>query len=403
MPAPPLTWKRDEGTDVHLLRDGPESKRLVDALDLAAGQAASVAFVPNLLGDVGDHGVELTADVGVVKARTHPIPPPPKLPFPRVRNFLLTAVFDDGAGHASETEIRVHVHDSVEAIWLTPSTLSIHQGADESRFTVLARFGDDGCVGDITDWPGLSFQSADESVVEVLGDGRLRAVVPDGSTSVTATLTLPSPPTSRTSGPATVLAKPPWVQVAAAARVDFVAGRVVPNRADPDSAKPDSVKSVVEGARNILFIADGFQDDQRFDYRNIVNTIARVLRGEEAAFAAAFQPLNLLKDTINFWTVFLPSRQSGITALGEYLMGPGPNGMAFLPQSRPAADAEEWDYLEFIHEVGLPAPGGPPPRPVGPRHRLAAAVRPPRHQGPRRRGLPGQLDVHGVPYSAQRT
>jgi len=54
--------------------------------------------------------------------------------------------------------------------------------------------------------------------------------------------------------------------------------------------------------------------------------------------------------------VFLPSRQSGITALGEYLMGPGPNGMAFLPQSRPAADAEEWDYLEFIHEVGLPAP-----------------------------------------------
>jgi hypothetical protein len=50
MPAPPLTWKRDEGTDVHLLRDGPESKRLVDALDLAAGQAASVAFVPNLLG-----------------------------------------------------------------------------------------------------------------------------------------------------------------------------------------------------------------------------------------------------------------------------------------------------------------------------------------------------------------
>lgn len=58
--------------------------------------------------------------------------------------------------------------------------------------------------------------------------------------------------------------------------------------------------------------------------------------------------------------MFLPSRQSGITALGEYLMGPGPNGMAFLPQSRPAADAEEWDYLEFIHEVGLPAPADRP-------------------------------------------
>jgi hypothetical protein len=272
-----------------------------------------------------------------------------------VRNFLLAAVFDDGAGHTSQTEIRVHLHDSVEEIWLTPSTLSIHQGADECRFTVLARF-DDQSVGDITDWPGLSFQSSDESVVKVIGDGRLQATAPSGSAQVTVTLILPSPPTDNTSDPATVRAMPGWAQVAAATRVDFVAGPVVPNRADPDSAKRDSVKSVVEGARNVLFIADGFQDGQRFDYRNIVNTIARVLRGEEAAFAAAFQPLNLLKDAINFWTVFLPSPQDGITALGEYFVGPGsrPAGAAFLPQPRPAPDAEEWDYLELIHEVGLP-------------------------------------------------
>jgi hypothetical protein len=361
MPAPPLTWKEDEGTDVHLLRDGPESKRLIDTLDLDPGQAASVAFIPNLLGSVGDHGVEVTADIGVVKAKPHPNPnPDPNAdpPFPKVRNFLLAAVFDDGAGHTSQTEIRVHLHDSVEEIWLTPSTLSIHQGADECRFTVLARFDDnvDGPVGDITDWPGLSFQSDDQNVVKVLGDGRLQAAAPGGRARVTATLTLPSPSTHKTSGPATVEAMPGWAQVAAAARIDFVAGRVIPNRGDPAGAKPDSVKSVVEGARNILFIADGFQHDQRFDYRNIVNTIARVVRGEEAAFAPTFQPLKLLKDSINFWTVFLPSRQNGITALGEYFLdtGPRPRGVAFPPQPRPADDAKEWNYPQVIHEVGMP-------------------------------------------------
>ena len=356
MAAPPLTWKPDEGTDVHLLRGGPESKRLIDTLDLDAGQAASVTFVPNILGSSTEHGLEVDVAAGIVKAGPHPKNPDPNKPdFPKVRNFLLTAVFDDGAGHSSQTEIRIHVHDSVEEIWLTPSKLSIHQGADECRFTVLARF-DDECVGDITDWPGLSFQSADGSVVKVLGDGRLQAVVPDDSAPVTARLILPSPNTDKTSGPATVEAMPGWAQVAAGARVDFVAGRVVPDR-----AKPDSVKSVVEGAKNVLFIAEGFMDDQRFDYRNIVNTIARVVRGEEAAFAPAFQPLNLLKGAVNFWTVFLPSRQNGITVLGEYFRatvsratGPRLVGALLGPQPPPAADAAAWDYLGVIHEVGLP-------------------------------------------------
>jgi hypothetical protein len=354
--APPLTWKQDEGTDVHLLRTSPESKRLIDTLDLDAGQAASVTFVPSILGSTSDHGLEFDVATGTVKAGPHPHNPDPNQPdFPKVRNFLLTAVFDDGAGHTGQTEIRVHVHDSVEQIWLTPSTLTIHQGADECRFTVLARF-DDQSVGDITDWAGLSFQSADPGVVKVLGDGRLQAALPDGSASVTTRLTLPSPPTDTTSDPARVEVKPPWAQVAAAARVDFVAGRVVPNRDDPDSARPDSVKSVVDGARNVLFIAEGFQHDQRFDYRNIVNTIARVVRGEEAAFASAFQPLNLLKDAVNFWTVFIPSRQNGITALGEYFVGTVSRlvGALLGPQPRPDADEASWDYPGVIHEVGLP-------------------------------------------------
>jgi hypothetical protein len=268
-----------------------------------------------------------------------------------VNNFILTAVFADGAGNkAGQTEIRIHVHDSVQAIWLTPPTLSIYQGADECRFTVLARFNDE-CVGDITDWPALTLQSSDEDVVKVLNGGVLQAAAAAGSAPITANLTLLSPSTSITSGAASVSAKPGWPQMAAAAKVEFVAGRVVPNMADPDS-----VKSVVENAKNILFISEGFRDDQRFDYRNIVNTIARVMRGEEAAFAASFQPLNLLKDSINFWTVSVPSVQDGITALGEYVFVILDRliGVLILPFPPPTEDTADWNIWQLIHETEMP-------------------------------------------------
>jgi IgA Peptidase M64 len=350
MAAPPLKWKEGEGADIHLLRGGPESKKLSDALDLDPDQAAFVNFVPSILGNSStDHGVEVTADVGIVKAGLHP-----SASFPKVNNFRLAAVFDDGAGNSDETAIRIHIHDSVKDIWLTPSTLSVHQGPDERRFTVLARFNDDG-VGDITDWSGLTFHSNDETVVKLNGSV-LQAVASSGSAPITANLTLLSPATDKTSPPATAFAEPSWAEVAKAAKVDFVAGKIVPNRADPDSTNPDSVKSVAESATNILFIGEGFRNEQRFDYRNIVNTIVRVMRGDEGAYAAAFQPFNLLKNSINYWTVFIPSREDGITVLGEHFIATLSRliGALVLPSVRPADDATEWTFRELIHEVGLP-------------------------------------------------
>jgi hypothetical protein len=34
MSAPPLNWKEDKGCDIHLIRGGPESRKLIDALDV---------------------------------------------------------------------------------------------------------------------------------------------------------------------------------------------------------------------------------------------------------------------------------------------------------------------------------------------------------------------------------
>src|SRR5206468_2021029 len=134
------------------------------------------------------HGVELDVSAGIVTALTHPDPS-----FPSVTNFLLSAVFADPSVF-QETEIRIHVHDAVQDIWLTPSTLTIHEGAaDEYRFTVLARFKDD-VVGDITDWPRLRYKSVDLAAhtdstdVLVSAKGILKAVTPGKSAEITVRL-----------------------------------------------------------------------------------------------------------------------------------------------------------------------------------------------------------------------
>ena len=121
--ASPLKWKEGEGYDIHLLRGGPESKKLIDALDLDSSQAALVSFIPKLKEGSSITRVELDASTGILRALMHPDPC-----FPKVNNFLLSALFA-GPDGIQETEIRIHVHDSVKDIWLTPSTLTIHQGA----------------------------------------------------------------------------------------------------------------------------------------------------------------------------------------------------------------------------------------------------------------------------------
>jgi hypothetical protein len=371
MAAPPLEWKEGEGHDIHLLRGGPASKKLIDALDIDATQGSSVVFITKLASGSDRHGVEVNSDEGIVSALPHPDPPhPDDPPFPKVSNFILLAVFSQPSGATFETEIRVHIHDSVKDLFLTPSTLTIHKDTNECRFTVLARFHDDtdedisevinnDTIGDITDWPELTYQSADPSVATVLPGGVLKAEVTSGSAPITVNLTLPSLGINKTSAPAQALAKPSWADVARAAKVSFVAGKVAPNQADPESDRQDSVKSVVENAANVLFIADGFRNDQRFDYRNIVNTITAVMRGDEMAYAPAFQPFNILKNSINYWTVFVPSEQDGITLLGEYASGVAHGrlkGERWEAEQRPDPAKAHWSVSELIHEVGFPTP-----------------------------------------------
>jgi hypothetical protein len=332
-----LAWKEGEGNDVHLLREGPPSKRLLDALDVPTGQ--TVTFVPNFTADAG---IEVDATTGVVRALAHPDPT-----FPKLNNFILTAITDA----AQTVQIRVQVHDEVKDLWLSPPALTVRKDAG-CRFTVLARFTDES-VGDVTEWTDIKFQSDDPSIT-VEADGSLQSNADTGGATVTATLTLASPATNKTSFPASALARPSWTDYAKTAKVEFVAGRIAPNLSDADSPAPDSVKSVVENAVNVLFIAEGFRNEQRFDYRNIVNTITRVMRGGEEAYAAAFEPFDLLKNSINYWTLFVPSEQSGLSIHGEHVIVPGPQMFMLGPDVVERPRDVPWLWGEFLHEAGMP-------------------------------------------------
>jgi hypothetical protein len=377
MAALPLMWKAGEGYDIHVLRGGPASKSLAGALNLPAGSLPfSLKFSPQIGGIPSLFGLSVNQSTGEVTAS----PPPSNTSQAVINNFLMTVSIEDNNAKKYETEIRVHIHDSVTDIWLTPSTLTIHKGADECRFTVLASFND-GTVGDITDWPQLSYRSVvpltslASTDVLVSPKGVLQAVTPGKGANIIVTLQLPpgSVPTTF-SAAAMAHAKPSWDTVSANAKVNFVVaglrlkkekkdkpqkgGTVEPNKDDPNSAKRDSVASVVAKALNVLFVSEGFSRES--DFNNLVNKIVEDLRTQDY-----LQPFKLVQDSINYWSVFLPSQGDGITLLGEYVVSantrPTPSWRGnFLRQpKKPAGSATTWTLEELIHEVGLPVSSDP--------------------------------------------
>jgi len=160
-----LQWKDGEGYDIHVLRGGPPSKALDQSLDLDPQFPPAqfpLTFTPHFKGQPNAFGLKVDTTTGEVTAAAQPNPPDAK--FPNF-NFLMTAN-QTLAGSTLDTVIRIHIHDSIKKIWLTPSSLIVHEDADDRRFTVLALFDDD-TVGDITEWPQLTYAVPDPAVVSV--------------------------------------------------------------------------------------------------------------------------------------------------------------------------------------------------------------------------------------------
>jgi hypothetical protein len=366
-----LMWKDGEGYDIHVLRNQVSSKALDSKFDIDPNFPLSqfpLEFEPHFKGAPNAQGVQVDTTTGVVTASPAPAP--------NLRNFLMTA---RQTGTNLETVIRVHIHDSINRIWLTPPSLTTHEGADECRFTVLAQFDDD-TIGDITEWPQLSYSvsnplSLPPSAIAVhvsnAGDdfsgekeafgGRLQGRVipgetPDQPHDVVVTLPRSSPPGDLTAT-AQVFTLPSWSDVAKdpSTQVRWVAGPQVPNSNDPTNDKPDSIGTVVKGRANILFISDGFINEDDFR-KKVVEATVKELRTQDP-----HQPFKLLSGSINYWSVFVPSKQEAVSILGDNEIFTSTKRQSASAVPLPAAPTQpQWDITNMINEAGLPLPHDPP-------------------------------------------
>jgi hypothetical protein len=164
-------WSGNEGFDLHVFPSAPAQP--LDSLlgvtvngtphfakNLPAG--VTVQFIAEFAGSPSAHGVLVGPTTGTITVSN----PRPAV---RLNNFLVRAEVKEGGVVFAETpRIRVHVHDRIVAngVWLTPNELSIHKGADGQRFAVLAEF-DDGVIGDISNFPGITWASGDDTKIHV--------------------------------------------------------------------------------------------------------------------------------------------------------------------------------------------------------------------------------------------
>ncbi|WP_050024137.1 M64 family metallopeptidase [Verrucomicrobium sp. BvORR034] len=359
--ADPLPWKEGGGYDVHVLRGGPASEPLDVQLELSQDpNALAPVFLPHFQQSAVNHGVTVDPGNGQVTAATGAA-----APFQNF-NFLMTARQVIGGVGTLETQIRVHVHGSVKKLWLTPETLNPRVGSDEMRFTVLAQFDDD-TVGDITDWPQLSYTSSAPAKVKILPasatvrKGTLSAVAANTDADITVSLVLSALSINlQVTGKAFAL--PSWADAGQAAKVAFVDGGsgTRPDETDPDGSNPTSVRIVVEKRTNVLFISDGFTDAQENEFRQMV---VDVIVNKELRSSEILQPFKLLEGVINYWSVFVPSREEGIGVLGDQVVqGAAPALVALdvpLPRTPPTSLSRPLTLEEMIHAGGLPVPAQP--------------------------------------------
>src|SRR5262249_56106707 len=118
----------------------------------------------------------------------------------------------------------------------------------------------------------------------------------------------------------------------------------------------DGGEGGVEGEVNVLVISEGFRkDDEKIFRRKIVEAVVqKQLLGEEN-----LQPFKLLGKSINYWSVFLESRQDGVTVLGDAQTTAPIASPVPLPV-QPAPSATDWTVENMVHEGGMRVPKQPP-------------------------------------------
>ena len=272
---------------------------------------------------------------------------------PWPHNFIVEAVVKQNPGgpaNVPPAALRVHVHERVEKIWLTPNRLTIRRRTASSaertwhRFTVRAQF-DDGTVGDITLSGRLAVAAADAGWFR---DGEW-ILIPDGVTSASPVRNV------------TIMTTPAWNSRSAQGEIkvldpwDTEQNVHVPQaeliRADTrvlnGTIKP-------EGVPNILFLPAGVTGA---DWDAFVKLTDRIVH--ELASNSRFNPYPYLASSMNFWRLRLFASEAGVSVRCEVYPFTR-DGVLYAypvpPPVRPPATGT-WTVSNLIYVAGLPMPG----------------------------------------------
>lgn len=304
----------------------------------------SVEFIPNLRNPL-KYGITVDVDNGAVTYTS------PEKTIPKLRNFLIEINITPNAPTATNKiilTIRVHVHDKLKEIWLTPNPFTVHADTDTSILTVLAKFDDD-IVGEVTDWtisdkkmPKRLFWVSIKShpQLQLMPDGNGRILCQKSTDKkIEAIFGVSYIADGTAEAEATVKYSDPW---STPVEVKWISG--------PGPDKRNDVP-------NILFLPEGFLDSEREPFEKWVTQFAPSLKKNTIV-----SPFNVLADSINFWMAFVPSPQAGISVLsevanlrqeGNHMSARGVPVPESLPESS-AATLDEWTLEQLIYKVGLP-------------------------------------------------
>ncbi len=345
-----LTWVLGYGYDMHLLPGDKTGDMLgnikfthndkqYNGSDSDIPENITIAFNAYFKDSFhGAHGVSVNSSTGEIQIADD-------LPVPRLYNFIYeVVVLEDGANYMT-LEMRVHIHQSVKKIWLTPSTLTLYAASTKNtRFSVYAEF-DDEVYGDITDHGLLGFQlpllrlkysSSNEGNVQVDELGFLSATTPNVSAEITVTYG-PSPAPDNLKSTGTVNTKMPLSHPRKITRINPI-------------GKVEFTKKT-----NVLFIQEGY--DNKSTFNKIVSEIVKGFQTDPYLF-----PYSLLKDSINYWRIddadYMESVEKGSTVLGEWFkttLKGGITGYRRLePPMKPYSGSSNWDVSNLAYAVGLP-------------------------------------------------
>lgn len=374
MPIRGLQWEKnsfrdfDASRDRHVLRSQISESLLAEGnlrflLDdgteqsaesyLAAFDDVTIEFKPlfraqRLAGSYSGFGIHV--DAGTGSASFDAGPRNTNAP----RNFLLqVSVLRNVGGKFSAAEIpaavlRIHVHESVTQIWLTPEPMSIHQsegeigdGATLHRFTAVAEF-DDGTVGDVTMHHSLTWSAPFGDPFQIDEDGFIGIFASDPSGTTIKIVAKTSAAWGSKNAHADVVVAKPW-KTGTPITATLVGG--------PDAAWR-TVPMQADFSANVLFLGVGFHDDDASAYETLIAGMCTRMKRDLIT-----RPFDLLSDSMNYWRARVPTKTRGITVRCEVVVADDAVTLAKpLTEAVKPPAIERWEVSHLMYAVGRPMP-----------------------------------------------